>query len=91
MEQSTVHSPVPGLSVVCTANGPFTLRGTGTGVATGKGTALAGPRGRQGPAPLGSKFFHLHAVFWQNDRLAHPLWELVPPQENPGSTTALAQ
>ena len=24
----------------------------------------------------------------QNNRLAHPLWELAPPQENPGSATA---
>ena len=23
----------------------------------------------------------------QNDRLAHSLWKLVPPQENPGSAT----
>ena len=52
-----VHSPVPGLSVVCTANGLFTLRGTRTGVATGKGTALADPRGAKDPFPWGPNSF----------------------------------
>ena len=37
--------------------------------------------------PWGFKFFHFYAVFGQKNRLAHPLWELVPPQENPGSAT----
>ena len=43
--------------------------------------AMADPRGRQGRASSGSKFFHIHAVFsknLQNNRLAHPLWELAP-------------
>ena len=46
--------------------------------------------GRQERVPSGSKFFHFNAVFsknLQNNRLAHPLWELAPPQENPGSAT----
>ena len=38
-----------------------------------------------------SKFFHFYAVFskkkLQNNTLAHPVWVLVPPQENPGSAT----
>ena len=46
---------------------------------------MADPRGRQG-----SKLFHFHAVFskkMQKNRLAHPLWELAPPRENPGSAS----
>ena len=38
------------------------------------------------------KFFHFHAVFDQKNRLAHPLWELVPPpptKENPGSANVI--
>ena len=39
---------------------------------------MAGLRGqRRAPTPLGSKFFHFHAVFSKN-RLAHPFWELAP-------------
>ena len=40
--------------------------------------------------PSGSKFFHFLAFCWQkmqNNRLAHPLRELAPPQENPESAT----
>ena len=36
-------------------------------------------------APPGSKFFHFHAVFGNKKKLAHPLWELTPPQKNLGS------
>ena len=49
--------------------------------------ALADPRGRQGCASRGSKFFHFHAVFGKNLKKIIPLWELAPPQENPGSAT----
>ena len=51
---------------------------------------LAGPRG--GGTTGESKsflFMQLSAKCLQNNRLAHPLWELEPspPQENPGSAT----
>ena len=40
-------------------------------------------RGRQGcNPPLGPKFSHFHAFCgkkFQNNRLAHPIWELAPP------------
>ena len=35
--------------------------------------------GARDARPLGSKFFHFHAVFSRKNRLAHPLWELAPP------------
>ena len=38
-------------------------------------------------ASWGSKFFYFHAVFGKNNKLARPVWEFVPPQENPGSAT----
>ena len=47
--------------------------------------------GTRDAPPSGSKFFHFHAVFGkqlQNNRLAHPPWELAAPQGNPGSVTA---
>ena len=34
---------------------------------------------RDARPPLGSKFFHFHAVFGRKNRLAHPFWELAPP------------
>ena len=39
-------------------------------------------------APLGSKFFHFHAVLSNKNRLTYPLWELASPaQQNPRSAT----
>ena len=43
---------------------------------------VADLREEQGTPPLGSKFFHFHAVFGKKHRLAHPLWELGPQVEN---------
>ena len=43
--------------------------------------------------PLGQNsfiFMEFSAKSWQNNRLEHPLQELVPPLENPGSTTGTA-
>ena len=38
--------------------------------------------------PQGPNSLHFPAKNLQNNRLAHPVWELVPhPQENPGSAT----
>ena len=52
---------------------------------------IQGSGARGARSPLGTKFFHFHAVFGKkklpNNRLAHPLWELAPLQENPGSAT----
>ena len=50
---------------------------------------IGGSKGRVTPLPSSgeSKFFHFHAVFGIK-KLADPLWELVPPRENPGSVTA---
>ena len=50
--------------------------------------------GAQGRTPSASKFFRFHAVFGkklQTNRLAYPLWQLVPPsqKEHPGSATGL--
>ena len=45
---------------------------------------------RQGCVPLGSKFFHFHEVFAKNlqkNTLAHPVFEMTPPQKNPGFAT----
>ena len=44
--------------------------------------------GRQGRVPPGVQILSFSCSFRQNNRLAHPLWELAPPQENPGSATA---
>ena len=41
---------------------------------------IGGSRGAPGTCPR-SKFFHFHAVFGKNNRLAHPLWELALPQQ----------
>ena len=53
---------------------------------------IGGSRGggaRDTPLPWGgSKFFHFHAFFGKK-WLAHPLWELASPQENPRSATDL--
>ena len=51
---------------------------------------LADPRGRRGRAPGGPNsfiFMQFSVENLQNNRLAHALLELVPPQENPGSAT----
>ena len=45
---------------------------------------IGGSKGRVTPPPRGgSKFFHFGIK-----KLADPLWELVPPRENPESVTA---
>ena len=55
---------------------------------------LADPRRRQGREPHSPQgpnsfiFMQFSAKKLQNNRLAHPLWELRPPQENPRSATA---
>ena len=49
---------------------------------------VADLRGAPGTRPpLGVQILSFSCSFWQKNRLAHPLWELAPPQENPGSTT----
>ena len=53
-----------------------------------QGVSSGGSKGVPG-TPLGSKFFHFHAVFGKKNRLVHRLRELAPPQENPGSATGL--
>ena len=37
------------------------------------------------PPPRGLNSMQFSAKNLQNNRLAHPFWELAPPQENPGS------
>ena len=53
--------------------------------------SLADPRGVLGTRPsLRFKILSFACIFdkkLQNNGLAHPLWELVPPPENPGSAT----
>ena len=49
--------------------------------------ALVDPKG--GACPLGIQILSFSCSFWQKHRLAHPLWELVPPQENPGTAAEL--
>ena len=47
---------------------------------------IGGCKGAPGPPP-GSIFFFIFMQFRQKIRLAHQLWELAPPLENPGSAT----
>ena len=54
--------------------------------------ALEDPKGRQEREPRGPNpfiFMQFRQKNLQNNRLAHPLWELVPSQENSGSATVL--
>ena len=48
---------------------------------------------KEAPGSLRVKFFFIFMQFvgkkLQNNRLAYPLGELAPPQENPGSATEL--
>ena len=62
----------------------------------GKETPLADPKGASVTSPQGpnsSLFMQFSTKKLQNNRLSHPLWDLVPPasspapKENPGSAT----
>ena len=62
------------------------------------GGSMEGTREAQPPPPQGGRqgltwgpnsfiFMQFSAKKMENNRLAHPLWELAPPQENPGTAT----
>ena len=49
-----------------------------------------GSKGAPGAPPSlpGVQILSFPCSFRPKNRLVHPLWELAPPQENPGSATA---